>query len=196
MKIIKLIQQYGVYALVLIFVVLAVILAFSLHQKKKDRVAEKQMKRDVELSDRLFKPAQISIKFVYKDVRLAIEKYVNAIYNNNPMMLPEKMSKEILTETIDKIQRKIALGVQMKLIKFEPAEKYTIIQDNSSIYTVMFLTATAEYKIEYFTEHSTYKRYITKSVRQEIIFEGTNDEGWVMKKVGDEEILNIQQKDI
>lgn len=195
-QIMEFFEAYKIYLAAGILAVIFIVAMVLVLTKKREKEENNKLKKEVELSDRLFKPAQISIKFVYRDVEQAIEKYIKSIYNNNPMMLPEKMTGELLRETMEKIERKISLGVKMQLIKYEPAERFSIKQDNSSVYTVMFLTAIAEYKVEYYTEHSTYRRFVSKDVRQEIVFEGTNDEGWVMKSIGEEEIISSEQKDL
>lgn len=195
MVLLNIIKDYK-FVLLALFFISAFVLLITLIKKKKEHKEEVQLKKDIELNDRLFKPAQISLKFLYNDIMITIEKYVQAVYNNNPMMLPEKISKELIQDTMEKIQRKNQLGVQVKLIKYEPIEPFEMTQDNSSVYTVMFINVSAEYKIEYFTEHATYKRFISKKVQQDIVFEGTNDNGFLMKSIGEETVLEFEQKDI
>lgn len=165
-------------------------------KKRRDIQEEKSVQREVELSDRLFRPAQVSIKFIYREIEESINKYIKAEYNNNPMMLPEKMDMFLHENFIKEVNRLNKIGVQKKIIHFTPEERYHVEQDNSSFYAVQFVNVDVNYHIEYFTEHATFRKYVKQDVYRKVIFEGTNDMGWVLKEVSEEEVSNVEEQNV
>lgn len=192
-------MEYNKYILYLLFFValmLILLLLLSIIKGIRKIIYKKQeaatTKRLSLLDKTTFKPATIVTSYIQKDLSEIIKSYVYGIYNNNLEVLPKMfMTKEFYEKSAEEIKRNKKLGVTMVLHGYNPFGKIKIKQDNGSFYIVSRLLVVIEYYIYYERNHMTFaepdKR--KQKVRQTFIFTGTNDSGWLLSEVENEEVL-------
>lgn len=204
-KLIQDILNYFTIERTLYLILIVLILAFvhsimkviinSIKRRREIKI-ERAEQQQIKMMDQMLKPAEVSIKVVQEPLRNTIQQYLFALYNNNIGMLPTNLTYEVYQKTQQEIIRYCDIGIGRALINYNPANKFTIRQNNSSIYTVSDLTVVAKYDIEIYSEHVTFKKKIIKSVEQEFIFSGTNNDGWKLSFVGAEKIEKQQEYDV
>lgn len=177
-------------SLALLFLYLTILFV----RRNREKREEYHLEQEIELSDRLFKPAELSNKYIYAPLEDAVKKYLEAFYSNKPEMLPAALTDGVRNEIIYDMNRKQSLGVRNQLQSLEIIGKMRIHQDNSSIYAVRYITVTANYEVDYNTEHDTYRKRIQKKVRREFVFEVENEGGFAIYKVNPEIVQEIQEE--
>lgn len=181
---------------IVVFILVGITLILKIRNKIVQKREEEKEQKQVNLMDRMLKPAEISIKFVSEPIKEAIQAYIVALYNNSIEMLPSScMTEKCYTEVSKDISRFNDMRIKRELLNYSP-EDIRIKQNNSSIYTVSELIVTAKYSLEFFSEHPTFKKKTAKTISQTFIFMGTNDKGWQLNEIGKEIIINCNEEDL
>ena len=184
----------------LIFLLYLIFLAckclWKSYLKYKERKEEKKDRTQIQFLDQMLRPAEVSLRYVQDNLRYIIESYLYALYNNSISSIPKGVSTALYSTTLEEIERYSKIGIERKLIRYTPEEKFSIRQNNSSIYMVTELIVAAKYEIEVYSEHSTFKRKEFKKVEQTFTFIGTNNQGWILDVIGKEKLIDTKITDL
>lgn len=184
-----------IFALIIFFVIHLIIAFFKIIQRVKMRSIEKRDLKQIEIMDKMLKPAEISSKIVINVLKETISKYIYSFYTGDISNLGDNVSPSIYNDIIKKKQRYDNMGIKIQITNYILDKNLSVKQNNSSIYTVSALDVTIKYSIELYIEHTTFKKKINKTVEQYVNFIGTNNDGWKLNSTGNEKILVYNEID-
>lgn len=185
-----------IFVLIIFIITYLIVELFKLIQRIRRRSIDKRDLKQIEMMDKMLKPAEISLKVVINILKENISKYIYAFYTGNISNLKDTVSPSIYTDIIKKKQRYDDMGIKIQIINYILDKNLSVKQDNSSIYTVSALDVTFKYSIEFYMEHTTFKKKINKTVEQYMHFIGTNNDGWKLDSTGKEQILDYNEIDV
>jgi len=186
-------EKYIYYLILLLLMILCFYLlrvTIRIIKKIKTKKEDKETTKKIALMDKMFKPATVSTKYIQKDLSEIIKQFIIGLYNNKLANIPKDyMTSELFEKVKQGIERNDKLGISMTLLGYNPSEKFGIKQDNSSYYMVSRLIVVAEYYIYYEKKHITFYDKKKQKIRRNFIFTATNNEGWKLSEIENEEIL-------
>lgn len=184
------------YSLLIVIVISIIMLVIKLIKSYKEKKMEKIEVEQIKLMDRMLKPAEISLKVVQTPIQEVVKGFITAVYNNDIKAIPNSLTESLYQKLYAEIKRCNDIGIKRVLLSYEPNKQFRIKQNNSSIYSVTELYVTAKYKLEFYTEHVTFKKRIVKEVEQGMVFISTNNESWKLHQVDEERIINQNETDL
>ena len=184
----------------LIFLLYLIFLAckclWKSYLKYEEKKEEKRDRKQIQLFDQMLRPAEVSLRHFQDNLRYIIESYLYALYNSIISSIPKEISTALYSKTLEEIERCSKIGIERKLVRYTPEPRFSIRQNNSSIYMVTELIVVAKYEIEVHSEHSTFKRKEVKKIEQTFTFIGTNNQGWILDFIGEEKLIDTKITDL